>query len=165
MNINWKDRSLFATKAQEQKWDLRFLELAKHISGWSKDPSTQVGSVIVRPDRTIASLGYNGFPRGIRDSQILLHTRKNKLERIIHAEKNAIYNAHENVNGHCIYTWPFLPCSICALDIIQVGIIRVVAPKINDDHRWAESIKSGKNRFDEAGVRYKEYDINVERVL
>ena len=29
-------------------WDERFLSLAHHVSGWSKDPSTKVGAVIVR---------------------------------------------------------------------------------------------------------------------
>ena len=29
-------------------WDRRFLELADHIAGWSKDPSRGVGAVIVR---------------------------------------------------------------------------------------------------------------------
>ena len=39
------------------KWDLRFLELAKHISDWSKDPSTKVGCIIVGEDREIRSTG------------------------------------------------------------------------------------------------------------
>ncbi len=33
------------------KWDRRFLELAKHISDWSKDPSTKVGCIVVGEDR------------------------------------------------------------------------------------------------------------------
>jgi deoxycytidylate deaminase len=33
------------------KWDSRFLSLAKYISTWSKDPSTQVGAVIARGNR------------------------------------------------------------------------------------------------------------------
>ena len=36
-------------------WDKRFLKLAKHISKWSKDPSTQVGCVVVGPDRELRS--------------------------------------------------------------------------------------------------------------
>lgn len=47
-----------------EKWDARFLDLAVFIGDWSKDPSTKVGAVLVRPDRTIAGLGFNGFPRG-----------------------------------------------------------------------------------------------------
>ena len=40
------------------KWDLRFIELARHISGWSKDPSTKVGCVVVGEDREIRSTGW-----------------------------------------------------------------------------------------------------------
>jgi dCMP deaminase len=54
--------------SMSQKWDLRFLELAKHIAAWSKDPSTQVGCVVVGADREIRSTGFNGLPRGIEDS-------------------------------------------------------------------------------------------------
>ena len=43
------------------KWDQRFLELAKQISTWSKDPSTQVGCVVVGPDREIRVLGLMAF--------------------------------------------------------------------------------------------------------
>ena len=43
------------------KWDVRFIELAKHISLWSKDPSTKVGCVVVGEDREIRSTGFNGF--------------------------------------------------------------------------------------------------------
>ncbi|HIF04044.1 MAG TPA: CMP deaminase, partial [Candidatus Poseidoniales archaeon] len=50
-----------------EKWDRRFLALAEHIAGWSKDPSTQVGCVVVGVDREIRSTGFNGFPRGIAD--------------------------------------------------------------------------------------------------
>jgi deoxycytidylate deaminase len=40
-----------------EKWDQRFMDLAAHVSTWSKDPSTKVGSVIVRLDRTVVSRG------------------------------------------------------------------------------------------------------------
>ena len=51
------------------KWDIRFLELAKHISAWSKDPSTKVGCVAIGNHGQVLSQGYNGFPRGILDSE------------------------------------------------------------------------------------------------
>ena len=54
------------------KWDRRFLALARHISEWSKDPSTQVGCVVVGPDREIRSTGFNGLPRGIEDTADLI---------------------------------------------------------------------------------------------
>jgi deoxycytidylate deaminase len=57
---------LEARKARRLKWDLRFLELAKLVASWSKDPSTQTGAVFVGRDNGIISVGYNGFPQGHR---------------------------------------------------------------------------------------------------
>ncbi len=68
------------------KWDRRFIELARHIAGWSKDPSTKVGCVIVNSDRTIASIGYNGLPRGVIDTPERLGLRDAKLAMTLHAE-------------------------------------------------------------------------------
>ena len=51
------------------KWDNRFLELAKLIGSWSKDPSTQVGAVIVDNNNRILSIGFKGFPKGVEDSE------------------------------------------------------------------------------------------------
>lgn len=48
-------------------WPQRFLELAQLVASWSKDPSTQVGAVIVDANRRVVSLGYNGPPRGTSD--------------------------------------------------------------------------------------------------
>ena len=48
------------------KWDIRFLEMAKLVASWSKDPSTQVGAIAVRYRKVIAQ-GYNGFPRCMGD--------------------------------------------------------------------------------------------------
>jgi len=68
-----------------EKWDRRFLEMAGLVASWSKDPSTQVGAVIVRPNKTIVSVGYNGFPRAVRDDQSLYQDRPTKLMRTVHA--------------------------------------------------------------------------------
>ena len=64
------------------KWDARFLDLAKHISDWSKDPSTKVGCVVVGEDREVRSTGFNGFPRGIEDTAARLNDRSQKLSLI-----------------------------------------------------------------------------------
>ena len=50
-------------------WNKRFLDLAGHVAGWSKDPSTKVGAVIVNDDKQVLGLGYNGFPRGVHDCE------------------------------------------------------------------------------------------------
>lgn len=143
----------------EQKWDIRFIELARHIASWSKDPSTQTGAVIVRPDKTIASIGYNGFPRKMPDLQDYYNNRQIKYSRIIHCEMNAILNATENLVGCTLYTYPLLSCDRCAVHVIQAGITTVVAPSIPDKikDRWEEVINNSINYFNESGVKVRIY--------
>jgi len=131
-------------------WDSRFLELAKLVSTWSKDPSTQVGAVITR-DKFVVSLGFNGHPKGVADSVDRLENREVKYRTIIHAEINAILTAKQDLEGCTIYLWPFMPCSQCGAAIVQAGIKRVVAPP-SDNDRWAESFKFTTEMFSEAGV-------------
>lgn len=134
-----------------RKWDLRFLSLARHISTWSKDPSTKVGAVIVDRDKRIISVGYNGFAQKTDDIGERYSNREIKLDMIIHGEINAILFAKQSLVGTTLYTWPFLPCSRCTAIVIQVGIERVVAP-VNEDARWEESFKLSQKMFAEAGV-------------
>lgn len=140
------------------KWDERFLELAQLIASWSKDPSTKVGAVIVRPDRTIASLGYNGFPRGCDDDPILYEDRPTKYARVIHGEMNAIISAREPLHGFTLYLFPFLSCDRCAAHVIQAGIKRVVACKCPPylAERWEETLVRARQMYREAGVSVEE---------
>ena len=133
------------------EWHRRFLDLAQHISGWSKDPSTQVGAVIVDDNRRIVSTGYNGLPRGVEDSDQRYHDRTVKYEMIVHGEVNAILFAQQNLHNTTLYTWPFMPCSRCAGLVIQSGIRRVVAPRC-DNPRWVTSFELTQRMFHEAGV-------------
>ena len=131
-------------------WDSRFLELARLVSTWSKDPSTQVGAVITR-DKFVVSLGFNGHPKGVADTLDRLENREVKYRTIIHAEINAILTAKQDLEGCTIYLWPFMPCSQCGAAIVQAGIKRVVAPP-SDNDRWAESFRFTTEMFSEAGV-------------
>jgi dCMP deaminase len=140
------------------KWDRYFLELAEFISRPSKDPSTKVGSVIVDSDRRIVSTGYNGFARGVIDSPERLNNRDIKYKLVIHAERNAIIFARQDLRGCTIYTWPFMPCAVCAGMIIQSGIARVVAP-LNDAPRWQEEFKLSKEQFEEANILLDLFDL------
>lgn len=133
-------------------WDDRFLALADHIASWSKDPSTKVGAVIVRPNRTIASVGYNGFPRGVNDDPERLNDRPTKYSMTVHAEANAILSADGRIDGCTLYVTPLHPCSNCASLIIQSGISKVVAGMPTDPAHWADSFAKAKIMFDEAGV-------------
>lgn len=144
-------------------WDLRFLSLAKFVSGWSRDPSTKVGAVIVRPNKTVASLGFNGFPRGVVDSEERLHDKNQKYPRIVHAELNAILNCPERPAGYILYC-TMAPCSNpCAASIIQSGIREVVTllppPNPTEEDlerikRWEDSIAISREMFKEAGVDF-----------
>lgn len=108
-------------------WDARYAQLAKFVSLWSKDPSTKVGAAIVRPDKTICSVGFNGFPRGIPDNAEWYADRPTKLKIVKHAEANALHFSREPVDGYTLFVYPLPPCTQCAGDIIQRGIKRVVA--------------------------------------
>lgn len=138
-------------------WDLRFLALARNISEWSKDPSTKVGAVIIKPDRTVVSLGYNGFPRGVKDTGPRLEDRESKLRCTIHAEENAILSATQSLKGCFLYSTHF-PCCACSARIIQVGITQVHSSvQAAYEERWKEDVEIGKSMLQEAKVRYFRY--------
>ena len=146
------------------KWDMRFLGLAAEISTWSKDPSKKIGAVAVSPKGQVLSQGYNGFPRGIADTDERYTDRNLKYKYVVHAEMNVIYNAVYNgtsLDGATLYVFGLPACSECAKGIIQVGIRRVIATRPADYNKeWDESIKDAKALFKEAEV---EYLIDVEK--
>lgn len=139
------------------KWDFRFMDLADHVSNWSKDKSTKVGAVIVnKDDLNPISIGYNGFPKGIVDDVDERHERPLKYEYTVHAEQNAIANAAKNgqtTNGCSIYV-NYYPCSRCAGLIVNSGIKKVFvryAPDFNDE-RWGKIWRISEKIFYEANV-------------
>lgn len=127
---------------------------AAHAARRSKDPSTRVGAAIFRPDGTLASKGYNGFPRGVGDDPARLADRPTRYLMTVHAEANAIVTAREPLHGHTIFS-TFFPCAACAGLIIQSGISCVVAPEPAKElrERWAASIEAAETMFREAGVQ------------
>lgn len=133
-------------------WDEFYLGMAAYMARKSKDPGTQVGAVVVRPDRTVASVGFNGLPRGIADTPERLNNRDLKLRLIRHAEANACSFARESLAGCTVYVWPMPPCSQCASTLIAEGITRVVAPFVPAESRWRESATLGAQVLREAGV-------------
>lgn len=141
---------------QNFKWDIRFLDLAKLVSTWSKDPSTKIGAVITDSDNKIISLGYNGFPKKLADDD-RLNNRETKYKMIIHGEMNAILSANRSLEGCTLYTYPFMPCPRCASMVIQTGINRIVSYK-NINERWAEEFELSLSLFKEANIEYTEYE-------
>lgn len=139
------------------KWDSRFLHMASLVASFSKDPSTKCGAVIVRPDLTICSTGFNGFPQRLKDHDHLLKDREQKYQRVVHAEMNALLFAREPVAGYTMYTWPagFGPtCERCAAHVIQAGIGRVVGVQAHTDFgsRWEASCRTALAMYEEANV-------------
>ncbi len=136
------------------KWDDRFLAMARMVASWSKDPSTQVGAVIVDHNRRVIGTGYNGFPRGIADHSERLADKALKHEMVVHAEVNAIRNAARSVDHCTLYTTAF-PCPRCASEIVQSGIKRIVSLRQPGyDERWADRIAISKAMFEEVNISY-----------
>lgn len=143
---------------EHNKWSKRFMELANHVAQWSKDPSTKVGSVIVRPDNSVVSVGYNGFPRGVEDYN--LNDREYKYARTIHAELNAVLSARTSVEGCHAYV-SLCPCSNCAASLVQAGITKVFFNPIPEElmERWGDSFRITFDILSQAGVEYAEVKV------
>lgn len=141
------------------KWDFRFLDLAKLISTWSKDPSTKCGAVITQ-DKRIISTGFNGFPDKMPDDYQLYTNREEKYSRIVHCEMNALLFAREPVAGATLYTYPFMSCDRCFVHMVQAGITRFVAPKPTEDQltRWGEAFERVRDYAQECDVMLIELD-------
>jgi dCMP deaminase len=147
---------------QEEKWDVRFIKLAKEVSTWSIDPSTKVGCVLVKNKRVI-STGYNGFPKNISDSFDRLMDREQKYEITVHAEVNAVTTAAlhgVSTEGSTAYI-TLMPCSRCASVLINAGVTAVCVltnPVIPD--RWLKNFILASKLLAEAGVAYQTIDIH-----
>jgi dCMP deaminase len=136
-------------------WDKRYLDLAKHISTWSKDPSTKVGAVITKNNKEIA-LGFNGIPSGLDDGKYL-GSRDIKIACVLHAEINAIFSTSQDLEGATMYT-SSAPCSNCAAAIVQKKFARVVMPPVDFElaKRWNYHLS--KQMFDEVGIEVVEIE-------
>jgi dCMP deaminase len=73
-------------------WDEYFINMAYLVATKSRDPSTQVGSVVVGPNHEVRSTGYNGLCRGEDDDNESFYARPLKYAVVEHSERNSIYN-------------------------------------------------------------------------
>ena len=131
--------------------------MAAHVALLSKDPSTKVGAVIFDEKRRVISTGYNGFARGVEDSEDRLVDRDIKLKLTLHAEKNAILFATKALEG-CTIVVTHPCCSQCAAMVVQAGIRHVLFPQpsLGFATRWADDLKLTYQQFLEAGVTVTE---------
>jgi dCMP deaminase len=103
-------------------------------------------------------MGYNGFPRGIKDEDLHLDREGDfiitKYAYVVHAEENAVYNSNNAPKGCRLYCTLF-PCNECAKTIIQNGIKEVIyaSDKYHNEPIWVASRKL----LEKAGVKYTLY--------
>lgn len=139
-------------------WDECFMSIAHVISERSKDPNTQAGAVVVNDSNVVVGVGYNGWPRGIKN-EALPWEREGDLENtkyayICHAEENAVYNANNSTKGCKIYCVLF-PCNECAKTIIQNGIKEVIYE--SDKYADTAGVRASKKMFKLTGVKLRKY--------
>jgi len=148
-------------------WDEYFMCLAVITSKRSKDPSSQVGAVIVDCDHKVVSIGYNGMPRHIDDKDLSWNKNEgldNKYLYVCHAEFNAILNVRNgsSVKDCTIYVTLF-PCNECAKAMIQTGIKHVVY--LSDKYSDRIETKASKKLLDLAGITYEQYTGRYKEVI
>lgn len=139
----------------ENKWHNRYMDLAREVARWSKDPSTNCGAIFVGEDGQVLSQGYNGFPRNMYDGEELYDNRETKYQRVVHAEMNGVFNASRtgvSLKNSTCYVHGLSCCHECAKALIQVGVKRVVMHKSFENPRWSESCTLASQFFEEAGV-------------
>lgn len=109
-------------------WDAYFIEMASLVATRSTCNRKQVGAVIVREKRTIAS-GYNGSVAGdVHCIDVGCKVVDGHCIRTVHAESNAILQCAKfgvSTRDADLYVTHF-PCLQCTKQIIQAGIAKVI---------------------------------------
>ena len=139
-------------------WDEYFMGIAFLSAMRSKDPNSQVGCCIVSNTNRILSVGYNGFPNGMPDSEFPWNRdgEDNKYLYVAHSELNAILNYRGgSLEGAKLYVTLF-PCNECAKAIIQAGIKECVYA----DDKYADTVgtRASKRMLLRAGVKLTPYE-------
>jgi dCMP deaminase len=139
---------------ERPSWDQYFLQLARQAATRSTCLRRQVGAVLVR-DRRVLATGYNGAPRGVshcldigclREQLAIPSGERHELCRAIHAEQNAVIQAAVHgvaIEGATLYA-TLQPCVLCAKMLINCGVREI---------HYAEGYPDELSRgmFEEAG--------------
>lgn len=102
-------------------WEEYALGIAEVAARKSKDPWQKVGACVLRHDNTVAGIGYNGFPAGMREDW---EDRDKRRLFVVHAEQNALRYVRPNECGLIAVT--LLPCNDCLRSIASHGVRKVV---------------------------------------
>lgn len=150
-------------------WDEYFMSMAELASRRSTCIRRQVGAVLVK-DNQVLSTGYNGAPKGLPNCCDLNECLRQKLEipqgknhelcRAVHAENNAITQCAVNgvsCRGATLYVTAS-PCSMCMKQIINAGIVRVVALDDYPDDLSKKLLQESEIEF----MRFEKNSSNTE---
>ena len=141
-------------------WDEYFMGIAVLSGLRSKDPATKVGACIVDNDNKVVSIGYNGMPRGLDETQLSWNRGEDldsKYLYVCHAEFNAILNTRGGsaLNNCRLYVTLF-PCNECAKAIIQTGIKEVVYGDNKYEH--TTETQASLKMLTLAGVKVRKFE-------
>lgn len=144
------------TNFRRPSWDEYFMRIAMLAATRSTCLRRQVGAVIVKDKRVLAT-GYNGSPAGLkhcldigclRDELGIPSGERHELCRAIHAEQNAIVQAATSgtsIEGATLYCTTS-PCVLCAKVLINSGIKEIYAGEGYPD-------ELSRQMLDEAGIQ------------
>jgi len=142
-------------------WDQYFIEIARLVARRSTCRRRQVGAIVVR-DKRILATGYNGAPTGLphcldigclREELGIGSGERHELCRGLHAEQNVIIQSayHGVCIKDAILYCTNLPCSICSKMLINAGIREIVYEEGYADPMAEEMLKA-------AGIKVTQID-------
>lgn len=137
-------------------WAEYFMRIAVLVASRSTCMRRQVGAVIVREKRILAT-GYNGAPNQLRhcqdvpggclrEAQKIPSGQRQELCRGLHAEQNAILQAAAfgvSLKGSELYC-THQPCVTCAKMLINAGVEKIVFLGDYPDSLSLEILEEGK---------------------
>ena len=106
-------------------WEEYALRLAGVAALKSKDPYVQVGCCLLRHDNSVASLGFNGFPSGMKEDW---SNRDERRKYVVHSETNALRYIRPNECYLAAVT--LLPCNDCLKSLAAYGIKKIVYSEV-----------------------------------
>lgn len=157
--------TLTSNQQKRLEKSLKFFSLAEAAAQYSKDKSTKVGSVALDENHNLICIGYNGFPRRVKDIPER-HERPMKYSVTCHAEENVVSQAAymgASLRGATLLVTALFPCSTCTRLIIQSGIEMVITSRpqqLSFDGRkdWSEEEEISRGMFLDAGIPVIYYD-------
>lgn len=137
---------------------IKYIKLARYQAElFSKDPRTKVAAIFLAPEsHECLTVSYNGFPRGVDETNQERWIPPTKYGYVMHAEVNGLCNACRSgtpmYNAICVVT--LFPCASCAKALIQAGIKGIVTmePDLTCE-RWGSEFKLSMELFQEVGMR------------